>query len=152
MKKFILLLLVFFTITGISYAQENNSPPKEETTVYQDIKQAAPTLYQDVKGALKQLSEALAVGAEHVYGVLVKQQVVEAITWLIFNIFALLIVIFLWIMFARNDDKDRDEWWGLPFTFQLLQLVLLAFTLDNIMMGFYNPEYGAIKDILDVIK
>lgn len=49
------------------------------TTLYGDSKDAASILYPEVKGAVMSIAKAIGIAAEHVYTVLVKKFVVDAI-------------------------------------------------------------------------
>lgn len=122
-----------------------------------DTSSVTKTIYQDVKSALVGLSSGLKVGAEHVYEILVKQQIVNSITYLILLIIALLLIIPLYkfIKFCMNN-KNVNE--GNVFICLIGIIVvgffniIMLFKIDNIIMGFVNPEYGAIEKILELIK
>ena len=74
-------------------------PLVAQETSKDEVKTETPELtkevvYQDVKAVLKDLGEALAVGAEHVYGVLVRQQIVTSIVWAAINTLIILAAFF----------------------------------------------------------
>jgi hypothetical protein len=170
MKKF-LVLFFLFTITVVAFAQDTPVQPPDNqevtaSTVYTDAKDAVSTihedgkavvgtLYQDVKGALQQLAGPLKVGAEHVYTILVKQQVVRATTWLCVDVLLLLLtstfVYFSFKEIKKNPSSD-DSWFALPLLLFTGAFITTLFTINIIVSGFVNPEYGAIQDILDVIR
>lgn len=123
------------------------------------------TIYKDIKGALHDMGEALKVGAEHVYEVLVRQQIVNSIaTVLVYAVLIALAIILVRHTMAginryNKTKQSYDDWPGeliASFIFSIILCcglcgIFLA-TIQSVITGFVNPEYGAIKDILNVIK
>lgn len=152
MKKILTLLLLF--IASLSYS-------KDTTTVIPDSsKLTFLKVYNDVKSGISGLASGLKTTAEHVYVVLVKQQIVLSISYLILIIISL-IFIFNWFRAYKKDEEvwhDGNSPTGLGFlrTFQIMVFSVFLFIsmthIDNIVTGFINPEYGAIKEILEIIK
>ena len=123
------------------------------------------TMYSDFKQGIIALSSSLKVGAEHVYGVLVKQQIVYGVVWL----FVLLIGFLLMLNWIKQYKNKDEKWWvekqytdGYPTVLGFIRIiqVLVCFVmmiigllhLDVIMTGFINPEYGAIQDVIEMVK
>jgi hypothetical protein len=92
--------------------------------------------------------------------VLVKQQIVYAIVYLIIGLFALFLIV-NWI----NGYKDTTQKWStyedptglgiiklIQIMIGMLMMGIFLFHIDNIVMGFVNPEYGAIQQIISVVK
>ncbi len=121
-------------------------------------------IYTDIKQTIATIAEGLSVGAEHVYGVLVKQQVVSAIAT------TCLLVMFLgtgtlffvlsnraWKITLKNDrhanygDGIEGGYLAIGIILGIFFLVFTIFSITDIVTGFVNPEYGAIKEILDLI-
>lgn len=188
----ILLLLVFIT----SYSK---------TTVYDDGKEAVKTVYGDAKkiapkieSAVQEIAKGMKVGAENIWDILVRQQLVWSLCFLILTISSLI----NWWMFYRrmypNQSKieynvlERDiigdvvnpnyneyrlgdsptikgpvgkEQYNAPILpidsnstkiFHWLHFVI-CMTLSyfsfvhfsDMLTGFINPEFGAMKTILD---
>jgi hypothetical protein len=118
------------------------------------------TMYSDFKQGIVALASSLKVGAEHVYGVLVKQQIVKAITWLFLSIIGFLLLI-SWIKVYKKDDEDWGNNQGpsgigiirgIQIVVALLILGLSLFRIDTITTGLINPEYGAIEDVIEMVK
>lgn len=154
LRGLIICLIAFTPSYSIGGEQEKDSlaTTKEITT---------REIYDDVKIALTQLAEGLQVGSEHVYGVLVKQQVVEAWAWVGMGIMSVMFLIVFAIIINRliNKQKTGDDSNDFLIGFSIIASIILAvvaFTsivhIDTILTGFINPEYGAIKEILDLIK
>lgn len=144
MKK-VFALIISITFVFISFAQ-NDSIPISDTA-----KLTLNKVYSDVKSGIQGLAQSLKVPATHVYTIMVKQQRVSAITWVIVDSFLFLVCLFFIIIWAISKD-DRDEWWGVPVFFTLVFLIFLFLTVTEIIGGFVNPEYGAIKEIISFVK
>lgn len=175
MKKYIIVALL--SILSISVmAQEKGVIDKVATTVgnavdsgkkavtdavyVMDTSSNFRKIYTDVKEGIGDLSSSLKVGAEHVYTVLVKQQIVNAIVDLMW----VLILIACIIMFSRNigpafkEDKYDVGPAGLKCIMSAVigllffMGLLITNSFNEMVMGFINPEYGAIKDIIDIVN
>jgi hypothetical protein len=125
-----------------------------------DTSSTFKAMYSDFKQGIVALASSLKVGAEHVYMVLVRQQVVYAITYLILIIIAFILIL-NWIKKYKSDEEmwTRDDditGLGILRLIQILVAVFMMgigiFHIENIMTGFINPEYGAIQDITDMVK
>lgn len=113
-------------------------------------------VYQDVKGALSAIGESLKTGSEHVYEVLVRQQVVNSITYSILILFGITITVIL--LGKAHKEKQTFEDSAFPgylafgVVIGVITLIGICATMDNIVTGFVNPEYGAIQEIREFIK
>ena len=114
-------------------------------------------IYTDIKTGISALASGLKVGAEHVYEVLVRQQLVNAIVWLIVFIGG---IVFLTatlryaISLIKKDSSSETEA-AMAFFGNLLAIITFMiglFHIDTIVTGFVNPEYGAIETIIDIVK
>ena len=115
------------------------------------------TMYQDIKGAVASIAEGLSIGAEHVYGVLVKQQVITSVTYTIIFILGVMLASLAVRSGKKADYSERE--WDRDATMSLVlgfaSFCFLFFSimeLNTIVMGFLNPEYGAMKEIMSLIK
>ncbi|MEK4267913.1 hypothetical protein [Bacillus sp. FSL W8-0940] len=110
---------------------------------------------------IDKLAAKLGVAAEHVYGVLVKQAFANGVTNVIFGALVILATIILSIYTAkfvkkhhRNHGMDGVDLLIL-IAFCLTFIVLPTFggitSVANGIMALINPEYYAIKEILDTI-
>lgn len=126
-----------------------------------DTAKLSHKIYADVKTAVTSIASALKVGAEHVYEVLIRQQYVNAIPYLLLGLMGLFFAI-NWVKAAKNkeekwlDDEDDLNPLGIfriiQFVATCVMLGLFMFNLDVITTGFINPEYGAMGQILKWIK
>tara|TARA_R110002020_G_scaffold241717_4_gene454956 strand:+ start:123 stop:509 length:387 start_codon:yes stop_codon:yes gene_type:complete len=117
------------------------------------------TMYQDIKGAVASIAEGLSIGAEHVYTVLVRQQVVTSIVMSIVLIIGSMGFVLILNALAKSAKEDARYWHK---EMSVIHVILLLCTfivmfvglinLDTIITGFVNPEYGAMHEIIDMIK
>lgn len=168
MKKLFTLLLLSISISISSYAGDTSSVKDaiiEAKDAIVDITGAPDSaslsfskIYTDVKVGISALASSLKVGAEHVYGVLVKQQLVMAITYGLWLPFAIILGFFLLNGYKGLDAKNRFDEAGRVFyivfgsIITLVPIIIFMCHIDIIVMGFVNPEYGAIKDIISIVK
>ena len=125
------------------------------TTLYGDGKDAVTALYPEVKSAVLAIAKAIGCAAEHVYTVLVKKFVVDAIVQLLPFLLGLILIIIAWIkMSSYFKIHDKIEWHILyPCTLLIAGIVALSCVDYNVMvMGLVNPEYGALNYILEYSK
>lgn len=115
-------------------------------------------IYSDLRDGIVALGQSLKVGAEHVYMVLVKQQVVNSITGLIYIILLIPLGIFIYRSGVKltnycDDDNPAPIFYWVFIGIGYIVLVGIAvFQMNNIVMGFLNPEYGAIKDVINFVQ
>jgi hypothetical protein len=125
------------------------------TTIYGDMKDVTAEIYPDVKNAITEIAKGLGVGAEYVWTVLVKQQVVLGITELIELLLILCLIIigvvWLWKTIKKNE---AISWVVLPGAFLILFGTLMFGRVDliTIIQGLVNPDFGAINYVLNFIK
>jgi hypothetical protein len=189
MKKLILSILSIFLISFTLYGTENVSSADvievsksvvesitPDSLTKSELKSTSMVIYEDMKEVISGMAAALKVGSEHVYKVLVKQQVVYALIYLItFIFFGILFTISAFnlsklgwsdISYYESDWKNRggydaylkNSFSAKNFIFIITGLVgLIGFiigfsNIDVIITGFLNPEYGAIKEIIKFIR
>jgi hypothetical protein len=140
------------------------------------VKEATSELYDGVATAVKDIANALKVPAAHVYSVLVKQQAVQSITYLLILLFVLVLSLSLGLsgLFSENvnvtiydtycSDQKRvkKELIGKSDTNIAKMIIggvlMLGFIIGllacgkTIVTGFVNPEYGAMMEIMNFVK
>lgn len=123
-----------------------------------DTSSTFKNIYKDVKSGITGLAEGLKVGAEHVYIILVKQQVVKAVSWLIYFILLILLGFILYELGVKlfsycDEDNPALFLYSVFIGGGYLALVIVGIlNLDVIVSGIINPEYGAIMDIINFVK
>lgn len=147
MKRLIILVLVSIVLLmGMSYAQDSTSV-------------TFTTVYNDLKVAVQEIGKALGVASEYVYDVLIKQQLVVGITNVVIYLFSF-IISWVFISIAKkmtnNEENYEDE--AIVFTLTgaltstLCSILFFIFSITTTITAFINPEYGALKEIFEVIK
>lgn len=142
-----------------------------------DTSSLAREIYNDLTAGITALAGALKVGATHVYEVLVKQQYVYSIIYLMIYII-LLITIFMMYRITKktyhshltlcgykegdsyNTPDLGDSAKGvlsvvlsiLTIAISVTFIVMFCITIELVITGFVNPEYGAMKDIVNFTK
>lgn len=108
---------------------------------------------------IEQLAAKLGTTAEHLWGVLVRQAPISAITDILTS---MLIVFLIWKSLGFVQRKTRDtndapaDWdeegafaawviWGIA---ALIGTLCVLCDINYIVAGFANPEYWALKQIL----
>lgn len=157
-----LILFFVFTITLMFNVKGQDSTliePIQNEVSYTDTSNTFKMIYSDIKEAISGLAEGLNVGAKHVYTVLVKQQLVNSFT----NLLILGISLFLIFSFLKSykseeiwETHDNPTGLGIYRILQgLIGLTLFIFFVANIsetITGLINPEYGAMENIIELIK
>jgi uncharacterized membrane protein len=160
MKK-LFACIIFIGFCLASFAQDSLKLPIPDST-----KLTFTKVYNDVKGGLSGLAAGLKTGVSHVYEVLVKQQVVNAVIFLLVGIFS---IIFFCITISnikkskwgssgyswsvKEEEFNKNATMTIIFgIFFMISLIVTICNLDTIVGGFINPEYGAIKEIISFIK
>jgi len=162
MKKLLLLFVLLFST--MNYAQteavEKVSDVVQKTTEGVTTTERILDKYSSkAYDAVKELATALQVPAEHVYTILVRQALVDAISYL-GAVIMLLIIGTLGLAFVYKNN-DKFDWQYSPAgTFAylgpssiiILALITLVVNIPIIIGGFINPEYYVIKEVLDILK
>lgn len=166
MKKLILLSAVFLLST-VTFAttQTDTTLQKTEELVDSVIPDSASLtfkeVYCDIKSGIGALASALEVGVNSVYTTLLKQQYVKSIVNIVTYLIGILILFVSYKQFNKKwfiDAKHHDIWdMGAVFfiiafsIFIIISIIYYVSSITETITGFINPEYGAIKEILEVI-
>jgi len=116
---------------------ESAISPENSTTAY-------------VLEKLESYAKALEVPIKQLYNTLIKQQLIYSYIWL----FAITAFLFISITFTVicYRDEDGEDWWGVPAASWVVMIVLICVGLKDIFTGFVNPEFGAMQDLLYMLK
>ena len=130
-------------------------------TQISDTSLAFKQVYGDVKQALAGMSDALKVGATHVYDVMIMQQRINALSRLCVILCLCLLPMLAWsAMYKRiaaaqtEPEKDTQRtWFGVCCVLPVIVGIIMLFMSFNLLLSAaINPEYGAIKDIIHMVK
>lgn len=118
---------------------------------------------------IEQLATKLGTTSEYLWGVLIRQSYISAISTIITDIIIILLGFVLWkvhkyFMKTQRLDSMRDyEKYGdsestltilmtvCVFVYSVLIVVMLC-RISDIINGFFNPEYWALNHILESLK
>jgi len=177
MNKILILFIMLFAFTCVSYAGVGDvlvnsadtlyhdgkamvdsvyhDGKDAVVTVYKDAKEGASSIYPDVKSAIISIGKAIGVAAEHVYGVLVKKYFVIGVKELCTFIGGILMLLFGCIYWRKYTKDGTPITYGLVMPLVLIIVgisIILKVDYDGMLMGLINPEYGAINYILEYTK
>lgn len=135
-------------------------------TLYGDSKNAISTVYGDLKTvapkveeAVKEIAKGLKTGAESVWDILVKQQIVWSFCYLILFIIAIAAWINFYYRYNRGNkyakEQNNGDWSSSDALITIISVTIAVMSsihaiqyLEPMMTGFINPEFGAMKNII----
>lgn len=150
MKRFFFVCL--FAIFAIA------TQAQQDTVGYTKISDEINNVVNNLANNVTALAQAMKVPAEKVYGLLVKQQIVNSVV----NCFVIVLLIFFvstgWKMWTKGDNCtgiEEDKYYATAVVCGFCAAIALMYSvacLQETITGFINPEYGAIKTIMDFVK
>lgn len=162
MKK--ILFIVAFLCSFTMYADSTSVNIQEEISSIQNLPDSAKvtftTVYNDVKEAISGIAASLKVGAEYVWTILIKQQIVKGLVYLILLTISLILI----ISFYKACKNSKEDWLehGDPTPIGIMRIIQIVTglclfvisinNLDVILTGLINPEYGAMSDIMNWVR
>ena len=165
MKTLKLILIAFTIILAGALVHDAYASPVDslQTESIPTLEQIPGQMYNDVKDALKEIAAGLGTTVEYVWPVFVQQQVVNgviALTYIVLNLLAFTVAFIMFISSRRAEVKERRYDWGenvvasfiTSMAFLLLFLFVIGCNLDTAMTGIFNPEYAAVKEVIELIK
>jgi len=118
----------------------------------------------EVTEILKQLAQKLGTTTEFLWTILVKQQYIDGYIRLGISVFVVLIIIISFLIFnkySKNLNNERNEYGDYSdkevatITFIIVTITLSIIQIILFVCGIKllsNPEYYALKEILNVLK
>lgn len=107
---------------------------------------------ENTEKLIRELSEKLGATAEHLWSVMIKQAAIDSSISIIQCILLIWLVIASFKYFKRKHSEDEHELMGVVWCFwglvSMLIVMSILFGLDDILTGFVNPEYWALKQLL----
>jgi len=110
-------------------------------------------MYEKAMEILRWLGDQIGEGAEHFWPVIVREQWIEALPWLSLPFF----MAGLWWILHRTAKKINSE------DDRAVALIAINIVCPLVLLGcmvvfcgrfpqFFNPEYHAMQDVLEMIK
>jgi hypothetical protein len=152
MKKAVLVLTIFISLTFYSFSQQKDSAQYVTNT---NVEKLIDKYSEKIEASVAAFSEKLKQQAEHIYSVLIKQQVISGYIWLATLVVGLVFLIFgILLVFKFDPDDEFLGGVGLVFIviFGLMFIIGIIGFLGSGLSGLLNPEYGAMKDIVSFFK
>lgn len=143
MKKLLLILLLF--ITFISYGQTDST----QYVTNSNVEKLVDKYSEKIESAIIALADKLQQPVEHVYKLIIKQQLVKGISSLTVFVMGLIITI-IGIMLLLKDYEDGGT--ALTMIGGIILLIGIIWFFASGITCLFNPEYAAIKEIIKMIK
>ena len=122
---------------------------------------------KELQGILKVLADQFGTTVNHLWNVLVKQQMIDSITTIsiiaIVGIICILsAIVFIWYTrkYANELVNSGESVLWIPATISgtiaivtgILFVIAIPIYFGDIATGFINPDYGALMDILEKLS
>lgn len=166
MKK-ILSILAFLAILSPFKAVNSDTVYKDVKSLYkEDLKsvvayaadkgeQGVTYLFTKADTILTKASEAFTKGSIHTYEVLKTQQIVKSYHHLFYFLLGIVMTFILYRRIKAYINDNTSENGGI-LVFTIIAYILLfmynAMNFNEMLTGFINPEYGAIKEIIQFMN
>jgi len=120
---------------------------------HEDLKVIAPK----IESAITEIAKGLKTGAANVWEILVKQQLVWSLCYLLIFILAIASWIHFYYRFNKGSREVNEdgEWRAANIAIAAITCILsIAISiaavqnLEPMMTGFFNPEFGAMRNII----
>lgn len=166
MKKIITLLALMLTFTTIKAVPTDSIYKDVKGLLKDDLKgvvaytadkgeQGVKYLFTKTDTILNNTYATITKGSIHTYEILKTQQLVKSLHHLFYFLLGIIMtfVLFYRIKVYLKENSTEESGWILLVT-AIAYTVLLIYNTCNfneMLTGFINPEYGAIKEILELI-
>jgi len=147
MKKIIILLLAMMPLVIVA----------NDTTQYvtdSNVEKLVDKYSAKMEAAVISIADSLKQPVEFVWKVIIKQQIVIGIIWLLF-LFTVIILIILSLKLIPKENEYEEVNPALIFSLIILGLLLILSIIGTMTIGIpciLNPEYYAIQEIISFIK
>lgn len=156
---YILVLLLILTVSS-SKAEQKDTSKVTVSTVYNDMKSGINQNSPKIEKALKELSVSLKTTVDQLWQILVDQQRVYAVGYLI----VFLITIGSWYHFWYRYNQGIEHKWDdfnsgtyiipviITLVISIVGTILESIHFMDMLTGFFNPKFGALKTITEVAQ
>jgi hypothetical protein len=160
MKNLFIILITLFTSLN-SNAISLDSTLKQTTDVITQLDTSSnfKAIVGNTQEAVKYLAVGLKTTAENVWDILVKQQKVKSWTYFLLFLsvitFDILVVKLVKFLYTLAKDSDSPGYWLLIILFVGLSFTWTTYNSVNVypmLTGWINPEFGALRDIVEIAQ
>lgn len=154
MKKLKILLIGMLIITSTNAYSQSESAKYVTNT---DTEQLIDKYTEKIEAGILAISEKLKQPAEHVYGVMLKQQFIRGWSWaLAMGGGIVLSLLFFAIGNRLEKQEEYDGFYGtcyfLCVLFGIVTFIGFVGFLTTGLSSIINPEYKVINEIMEWIK
>jgi len=166
MKKILTLLAFMLTFTTINAIPSDTIYKDVKTILKDDLKgvvaytadkgeQGVKYLFNKADTILNTAYSSITKGSIHTYQILKTQQLVKSFHHLFYFLLGIIMTFVLFYRIKAWIKDSNDENGIILFITTVSYIVLTVFNTLNfneMLTGFINPEYGALKEILELFK
>ena len=121
-----------------------------------DVEMLVDKYSAKLEASIISLAETLQQPAEFVYGIMVKQQYIKSVVWLLPWLLLIAFSILLTYHKSKATFKNGGTYHEI-FTIASMLGIVIVFIVglvnfQTVLQGFINPDYGAIQDIIVMFK
>jgi hypothetical protein len=149
-KLFLILALIATTIVTNAIEVNDSLIQKQEQIIYNS------EMATDIKDFLVLVGGKLENGLQNGYDIFVQQQKVYSIQYLILLILGASLLIYGIYLGNKAIKAEQNTLFGtvsLVMSIAGVFLLIIGFTnLNLIIQGLINPDYAAIKEIIDIVN
>lgn len=120
---------------------------------------------EELTPLLENLAQKLGTTSEYLWGVLLKQAPISAVSQLIQMLITIILGVVLFKLHKKFSEEgksgrtlywDKEELLTIPMFLAGIGFFILALfqvkNFDNIIYGFFNPEYWALNEVFSLLN
>ena len=155
MKKSFLMLCVAVMVTMNSFSATKPAAVAVDSSSAM-IKVGDSAIYNDGKKALQSIAAGTKDLATNGYDIVVQQQRMYAFQYLLVGVLALICMITFVVLYGKSQTDGKLNNKFLPaLVFGIIGIwavIVFSMHYGQVIQGFVNPDYAAIKDIVSMFK
>lgn len=137
-------------------------------TVAKELLTRADTLASKASKIVSKVGPQIGNAADYTWQALIRQQLVKSIVWLIIWLKGIIFFLIAYNSLLKNYEEQKlqnnnktpseyDYSFGMILKIivsivSIIGVIIASFNIDIIVTGFANPEFGAIRDLIDYLQ